>query len=193
VLRSDVSKLDVARKGAEERDSVANQDGISINDGPLNHAGTQKVLHRDTAIDIDMLKTASGKLENNFCWVSGHLFDSVSAGHFLANRRKIDRASTKNDYAPVPIWSFRKSENSFKSVAADHECIDGSNKVVVTVGIAVGGKEVVSAVAAGNEAVKTDTNKDRSDHAGRSLRVVKRCYLYIFLCSIIKRRWDVAE
>jgi hypothetical protein len=160
VLRGDVAELDVVRQGTEQRNSFADENGVSIDDDPLNHTGAQKVLDRDSAIDIDMLEAAGSEFGANFCWISGHLFDSASPGHFFAHRGEIDRAGAEDDDPPVVIWPFGKSENSLKGVAPNDERIHGGYEFVVAVRVAIGGQEVVSAVAAGDETVEADTDKD---------------------------------
>lgn len=79
-LGGDVAELDIVRERAEEGDSVADKNGIPIDDDALNPTGAEEVLDRDASVDVYVFEAASRKAGNHFCGISRHLFDAASAG-----------------------------------------------------------------------------------------------------------------
>ena len=57
-----VTEPNVARQGAEERNSVSNEHRNASDNETLNEPGAQEPLNRDPTVDVEMLCTSSSEL-----------------------------------------------------------------------------------------------------------------------------------
>jgi len=63
------------RQGAEEGDSVSDENGDASDDEALNESGAEESLDCDSAIDVEVVGAGGGELGNDFSRSAGHLFD----------------------------------------------------------------------------------------------------------------------
>src|SRR5712691_2694412 len=75
----DVIEPNVARQGAEERNSVSNEHRHAGDDETLNEPCAQEPLNRYPTVDVEVVKTPSRELRNDLIRGPGHLFDNASA------------------------------------------------------------------------------------------------------------------
>jgi hypothetical protein len=164
VIRCDVAEFNVVGQRAEERDSFPDQDGDSGDDQALNETSAEEALDCYASVDVEVVGACGGKFRNDFGWNSGHLLDDASS-----HSREVEGATAQHYDALAAVGPLRKSENGLEGIAADDKRIDTVHKLVVTVGFAAAGrKEVESAIAAGDEAVDTGSDKDGRCHDGGS-------------------------
>src|ERR1700680_507327 len=160
VLRRDVTELDVARQGSEERNSLSNEHGHASDDETLNKPRIQEPLNRDSTVNVEVVGATSGQLRSDLSRRPGHLLDNTSVGC-----RQVDGTITQNHDALVTIWPGLQGENFLERIVTDHNRIDTCNKLVVAVGFtATLRQEIEIAVRSRNETVETGSNKDRRCH-----------------------------
>ena len=78
VASGNMLEADVAREGAEERDSVANEHGNPRDDEPLDEARGQEPLDGDAAVNIKVLGAASGESRKDVRRRPGHLLHDAT-------------------------------------------------------------------------------------------------------------------
>lgn len=99
-----MKEADVAREGAEEGDSVSNENRDASDDEALHEAGAQKLLNGDAAVHVDVLDAAGSEFGNNFGGRTGHLLETGSA-----HGGEIERAAAEDHHAFITVGPFRKS------------------------------------------------------------------------------------
>src|SRR5271170_5115530 len=100
MLCRDMMEPYIARKPAEERNSLSNKHWHASDNKPLHQACAQKFLDRDSSVDIDMLDAARGQLCDDLGRSSGHLlYRALSSSH----RRKVKRVAAQHYNALVAI------------------------------------------------------------------------------------------
>src|SRR5712692_3084825 len=155
-----VTQPNVARQGAEERNSVSNEHRHASDNETLNEPRVQEPLNRDPTVDVEVVGTTSSKLRNDLSRRPGHLCHNASAG-----RGQVDGATTQDHYALVTIWPGPKGQNLLEGLATYHNRIDAGYKLVVAVGFAAARRQPVEiAVRSRNEAVEAGADKDRNCH-----------------------------
>src|SRR5207245_439376 len=151
-----VTEPDIARKSAEERNSVANEHRHASDDETFNESRAQKPLNRDPAVDVEMMGTSGRELRNDLGRSPGHLFNGA------AGRGQVDGATTQNHNALVSIWPGPQGQNLLEGLATDHDGIDACHELVVAVGFATALRQPVEiAVRSRDEAVDAGADKDR--------------------------------
>ena len=78
VLCRDMAKLNVVGQGAEERDSVSDENGHAGDDEALNQSRTQELLNCDSAVDIEMVRACCREFRDYLGWRPSHLFHHAS-------------------------------------------------------------------------------------------------------------------
>jgi len=74
-LCHDVLEVDVAQQGAEEGNTLPDQDWHTGDDEALDQSGAEELLDGDAAVDIDVSKAAGFKFRNEFWRRAGHLLN----------------------------------------------------------------------------------------------------------------------
>jgi len=68
------------RQGAEEGDSVSDENRDASDDEALDESGAEEALDCDSSIDLEVVSARGGELGNDFGRSAGHLFDFRSWG-----------------------------------------------------------------------------------------------------------------
>jgi hypothetical protein len=151
----DVLETDVARCGAEERNSGANEDRYPRNDQALDEPGLKEPLDGDATVDIDMVDTAGCELK----WNGGQ-----ESGQVLNHRRVWGRrkgTSAENENRLLAIGPRLKGQDRLVRLASNDQRIHRSHEFIVAMGFAAARREKVeAAIRPGDEAVKASPNKD---------------------------------
>src|SRR5260370_37342760 len=74
----DVAEPNVARQGAEERNSVSNEHGHASDHETLNEPRAQEALNGDPTVDIEVVDTTGSELRNDVSRRPSHLFNEGS-------------------------------------------------------------------------------------------------------------------
>src|SRR5712692_3277092 len=155
-----VTEPNVARQGAEERNSFSNEHRHASDNETLNEPRVQEPLNCDPTVDVEVAGTTSSELRNDLSRRPGHLFNNASAG-----RGQVDGATTQDHYALVTVWPGLKGQNLLEGLATYHKGIDACYELVVAVGFAAARRQPVEiAVRSRNEAVEAGADKDRYRH-----------------------------
>ena len=148
------------RKGAEERDSVSDENWDASDDEAVNESCAQEVLNCDSAIDVEVLGAGGGEARDDFGGRAGHLFD-FSSGYC----GEVERTAAEDDYALLTVRPRGHGQNGVERFAAHHNGIDGSDELIVAVRFAAARrKEVELAVLPRDEAIKAGADKDGDFH-----------------------------
>ena len=129
MLRCYVTESQVALQGAEERNSVSNENWHASDDETLNEPCAQEFLNCDATVDVEVMSAGGSEFRNDLGGRPGHLFNHASAG-----RGQVDGAATQDHHALITIVPGSKGENFLEGVASDHNRIDTGNELVVAVG-----------------------------------------------------------
>ncbi len=122
-----VTEPNVAREGAEERNSLSNEHRHASDNETLNQPRAQEPLNRDPTVDVEVVSATGSELRNDLSRRPGHLFNNASAG-----RGQVDRATTQDHHALVTIWPGPKGQNLLEGLSTYHERIDACDKLVPT-------------------------------------------------------------
>ena len=166
---------DIAWQAAEQRDSLPDQDGDASEDQAPDQAGGKEFLNGDAAVDVEMMKAASGKLHHDLAGISGHLFDDA-----CADGGEVEGATAQDHDCFVAVGPFGKGQDRFKGLASDDERVDGGEKLRVAMRLTAAGREEIEiAVWARDESVDADADEDRSRNRmgshGCHRRTQRRC------------------
>src|SRR5262250_801093 len=115
VARRDVLESDIARCGAKERDSGADEHGNACDNEALNKSGLKKPLDSDPAIHVNMPDAASGKLRHDFGRIPRHTLQH-SPGGGGGERARAERENGLGAVRPRV-----KSEDLLESLAANDQ------------------------------------------------------------------------
>src|SRR2546426_12163812 len=155
-----VTEPNVAREGAEERNSLSNKHRHASDNETLNEPRSQEPLNGDPTVDVEVLGTTNSEPRNDISRWPGHLFNNASTG-----RRQVDGATTQDHDALVTIGPGPKGQNLLEGLATYHNRIDACNELVVAVGFATAlRKKVEIAVRSRDEAVDAGADKDGYRH-----------------------------
>ena len=106
-----MTEPDIARQGAEERNSVSNEHRHASDNETLNEPRAQEPLNRDPTVDVEVVGPTSGELRNDLSRRPGHLFNNASG-----SRGQVDGATTEDHYALVANMATpQRSEPSRRS------------------------------------------------------------------------------
>jgi hypothetical protein len=155
--RRDVREVYVGIQGAEEWNARPDKDRNARDDETLYEAGTQKLLNRPAAIDVDVLETTSRELRKNVARLAGDAFND------RAGRGREQRSAAEYEDGLGAVGPSGKRQDDIVRVAAEEYSVDGGEEVVVTVGSSraatVSGEKVEGASWPGNEAVEAGADE----------------------------------
>jgi hypothetical protein len=160
VARGYVTKANVMRQAAEERNAFSNQHRDTGDDETLNKSRAQELLNRNSTVDVEVMGAAGSELRNDLSRSPGHLFHDAANG-----RGELYRTTAEDDYALITIRPAPKRQNSFEGLATHHDSIDAGYELLVAVRLAaVRRQKVEGAVRSRNKAVEAGANKDGCHH-----------------------------
>src|SRR5438270_9013474 len=126
----------------------------------MDQTRAQKGLHRDSAVNVDVLEAASCELVEDVRGSAGHLFD-----YGTANAGEIQRMVAQHDDLFTAVGPFRKGKHRVEGFAADYDGVNRRDKFIVTVRLAATGwKKIEFSVGARNETVDTGSDEYGRDH-----------------------------
>src|SRR5262245_40986211 len=134
VARRDVLESDIARCGAKERDSGADEHGNACDNESLNKSGLKKPLDSDPAIHVNMPDAASGKLRHDFGRIPRHTLHHSPGGGGK------ERPGAERENGLGAVRPRVKSEDLLESLAANDQRIHSGHKLIVAVGLVAAGR-----------------------------------------------------
>src|SRR5262245_3117473 len=134
VARCDVLESDIARCGAKERDSGADEHGNACDNESLNKSGLKKPLDSDPAIHVNMPDAASGKLRHDFRRIPRHTLHHSPGG---GGR---ERARTERESGPGAVRPRVKGQYLLESIAANDQRIHSGYELIVAVRLVAAGR-----------------------------------------------------
>jgi hypothetical protein len=87
-----MSEADIVRYSAKERNSASNEYRYPSNDETLNEPRANKVLNRNAAVDVEMMRAGSRESGNDFAGGTAHVLNGSPFGC-----GQVDAAAAEHD------------------------------------------------------------------------------------------------
>jgi hypothetical protein len=150
-----VTEPNVARQGAEERNSVSNEHGNTCDYEALNEPSPKKPLNGDPAINVNMADAANGKLRHDFGRIPRHTL------YRSPGRRWGKCARAEHENRLLTIRPSVKAQDRLEGFAPYDKRIHGGHELIIAVGFATAGWQPIEVtIGSCDEAVDTSANKN---------------------------------
>src|SRR5262245_32265573 len=134
VTRRDVLENDIARCGAKERDSGADEHGKACDNESLDKSGLKKPLDSDPTIYVNMPDAASCNLRHDFRRIPRHTLHHSPGGGGM------ERVRAERENWPGAVRPRVKGQYLLESIAANDQRIHSGNEFIVAVGLVAAGR-----------------------------------------------------